>query len=1178
MNNKPERFDIGQREISGGYEFHISRHVRDKYKFDQAIYSISGNAIFVDFHAARLFTQKINAKRDLVSYPEQAAKAGQINAMGFIDEILHLVMGLYREIENPDVMDEGLNWLTERFGNEKLDITLMRFVEQFPPIRVVNSEISIEDYIEDQTNNVPNRQIILEELLLLWLSNVNSAFTPYLELFNDSSLESQTNYLEIIITLHEFFEEQPVFGPKNQNIINMLRDPAIVVPYSLPGQLEFIQTHWASLLGNRVFRLLSSLDLIREESKITFGGPGPSETIDYKDTISEGESENYSLDMDWMPQLVLLAKNTHVWLHQLSKKYGYEISRLDQIPNTELELLRKWGVTGLWLIGIWERSHASKEIKQRLGNVNAVASAYSIHEYVIASDLGGEDALENLKKRALKQGIRVASDMVPNHMGIDSKWVVEHPDWFIQLDYSPFPSYSFDGPNLSQDSRANIYIEDHYYDKSDAAVVFKWVDNHTNDTRYIYHGNDGTNMPWNDTAQLNFLLPEVREAVIQIIVQVAKRFPIIRFDAAMTLAKKHFHRLWYPEPGTGGAIPTRTDFGILKSEFDSLFSTEFWRIVVDRVAEEVPDTLLLAEAFWLMEGFFVRTLGMHRVYNSAFMNMLRDEDNAKYRSVMKNTLEFDPQILKRFVNFMNNPDEETAVAQFGKENKYFGVCTMMVTMPGLPMFGHGQIEGFSEKYGMEYRKALWDEREDIYLISLHDRLIFPLLQKRYLFSQVENFLLYDFYTEHGKVNEDVFAYSNRIGDERTLVVYHNKYSDTSGYIRRSVAYSVKMDQLGNRNLVQTDLGEGLELKDEEDFFCIFRDHVSGLEYIRSNRDVFEKGLYIELDAYKVHVFLDFREVQDNSLHQYTQLTAFLNGGGVPSIKDTMHQVVLHNIHHPFSELVNVDVFNKILDLRVKKSTDRLNNELITELEKKLQNLLQQVKAFTGGKGNDKAIASDVVQRVKSLLNFPITLEHRMVKEEFYIEEMLHQISSRLETSVYEWSILICWIFSYQLGRILNEEDFSNVSSSWLFEWQLAKIISLSLQEQGLTEDDSSVAIEIINLLINHHEWHGVFDFEKDFSIQVLMSWLNDPSVQRFIQVNRYKDILWFNKEAFEDFMWWMFVIAAFIISVTLEGNENQIPNKIFKIYDFIQALLHFSKESEYQVEKMVNLVRARNLT
>ncbi|GAH25239.1 unnamed protein product, partial [marine sediment metagenome] len=60
------------------------------------------------------------------------------------------------------------------------------------------------------------------------------------------------------------------------------------------------------------------------------------------------------------------------------------------------------------------------------------------------------------------------------------------------------------------------------------------------------------------------------------------------------------------------------------------------------------------------------------------------------------TLEFDPEILKRFVNFMNNPDEETAIKQFGDGGKYFGICLMLITMPGLPMFGHGQIEGFQE--------------------------------------------------------------------------------------------------------------------------------------------------------------------------------------------------------------------------------------------------------------------------------------------------------------------------------------------------------------------------------------------------------------------------------------------------------------------------------------------------
>jgi hypothetical protein len=143
----------------------------------------------------------------------------------------------------------------------------------------------------------------------------------------------------------------------------------------------------------------------------------------------------------------------------------------------------------------------------------------------------------------------------------------------------------------------------------------------------------------------------------------------------MTLAKRHIQRLWFPEPGTTEQLHHDRST-LYRAQFDDAVPQEFWREVVERVANEVPDTLLLAEAFWMMEGYFVRSLGMHRVYNSAFMNMLKAEENAKYRTSIKKVLEFDPEILKRYVNFMNNPDEETAISQFGKDDKYFGVCTL----------------------------------------------------------------------------------------------------------------------------------------------------------------------------------------------------------------------------------------------------------------------------------------------------------------------------------------------------------------------------------------------------------------------------------------------------------------------------------------------------------------------
>jgi len=50
----------------------------------------------------------------------------------------------------------------------------------------------------------------------------------------------------------------------------------------------------------------------------------------------------------------LIAKNSYVWLDQLSKKYQSDISRLDQIPDEEFGYSLSTRISpGLWLIGLW---------------------------------------------------------------------------------------------------------------------------------------------------------------------------------------------------------------------------------------------------------------------------------------------------------------------------------------------------------------------------------------------------------------------------------------------------------------------------------------------------------------------------------------------------------------------------------------------------------------------------------------------------------------------------------------------------------------------------------------------------------------------------------------------------------------------------------------------------------
>ncbi len=1168
-------------------EFHVSRQARDHYEFDETLFTLTGNVIFANFHAARLFAQKINEKRDLINFPEQAVRAGEVNAMGLLDEILHYIIGLYREQRNPKVIAEALTYLEEELGEETVDQALHTFVEHFPPVAVYRETMTAKEYLAGETAGTPHRQVTLEEMLMLWLSNANPALAPHLELFDDSDLE-ETAYPQIIDELNDFFKTQPRFGPDNQTLIDMLRAPALKSPDSVEEQLEYVRTRWGSLIGSYLYRLLSSLDFLAEEEKMFFGfGPGPVRPYEYEEL--EVEAENFSPDQDWMPRLVLVAKNVYVWMDQLSKQYERSITQLDQIPDAELDKLARWGFSGLWFIGLWQRSEASKRIKQMMGNPEAVASAYSLEEYRIADDLGGEEAFNNLKTRAWQRGIRMASDMVPNHTGIDSEWVIQHPDWFISSDYLPFPSYTFNGPDLCDDNRVGIYLEDHYYTRSDAAVVFKRVDHWTGNTRYIYHGNDGTSMPWNDTAQLNYLQPEVREAVIQTILGVARRSPIIRFDAAMTLTKRHYQRLWFPEPGTGGDIPSRAEFGMSKEAFDAAMPEEFWREVVDRVAQEAPDTLLLAEAFWLMEGYFVRTLGMHRVYNSAFMNMMRDEKNSEYRQLIKNTLEFDPQILKRYVNFMNNPDERTAVDQFGKGDKYFGICTMMATLPGLPMFGHGQIEGYTEKYGMEYKRAYWDEEPDTYLVERHERQVFPMLHKRYLFADVEHFLLYDFFAPEGHVDENVFAYSNRADEERTLILYHNKYADTRGAIRTSAAYAIK-DAPDERTLVQKTIAEGLQIPDEPETYLIFRDAITDLEYIRNCKDLREQGFYMELHAYQVHVFLDFQEVQDNEQHHYAQINAHLSGQGVPSIKEAIREFLLEPIHLPFRMLVSEGACRWLAEAKVHESGETADAQVLAQVEQKVIDLVQAIQHHTQTSGNTQAVARTIAQEIRTQLKVALELQTQLAnlkppESPIYRAATAYALKAFDEkNSLPIWGTFLGWLFTHALGKVdmdhpaTDEESAAEVSRTWVEEWLLSKPIITALQDIGMSEAEAQRSIILIKSLINYWGWLKNHTPAPPQAHALLHKALQEWELQTYLGINRYQDILWFNKEAFETFLWWIMYLETIHVITQADiakAHQSDTAEKIGDVYRLAQQLLKAAEASSYQVTTLMEA--AKNL-
>ena len=842
-----------------------------------------------------------------------------------------------------------------------------------------------------------------------------------------------------------------------------------------------------------------------------------------------------------MPTVVLMAKSTYVWLEQLSKKHGRHIHRLDQIPDEELQLLAHRGITGLWLIGLWERSTASQTIKRLRGHADAVASAYSLKEYRIADDLGGTEAYEHLRNRAAAAGLRLASDMVPNHMGIDSNWVIENPDWFLYRWESPFPSYNFEGPDLSTDSRVEIKIEDHYYDQTDAAVVFRLRHHNNGATRFMYHGNDGTSFAWNDTAQLDYSKAAVREHVIQTILYVAKLFPIIRFDAAMVLAKRHVQSLWFPLPGAGGSIPSRAENAMSQEEFDALMPAEFWREVVDRVAVEVPGTLLLAEAFWMLESYFVRTLGMHRVYNSAFMHMLRDEENAKYRSYLKKTIEFDPDILKRYVNFMSNPDERTAIDQFGSGDKYFGVATLMSTLPGLPMFGHGQIEGFTERYGMEFKQAKMQEWPNEYLVQRHQHEIAPLLKRRYLFAESTHFVMYDFWTGYGTVNENVFAYSNQRDGQRALILYNNSYGSTQGTIHTSCAY---MDK-GAGELRQRSLSDGLALPNDDALVLAYRDTASGLEFLRRGSDFHRNGLTLDLRGYQYVVLLNWRELRSSAECPWDRLCDSLHGAGVPSVDEALAELKLRPLHEALRHAISPVHLQSLTAAAAEflaKSAAAGKPAVVPERLTLTPPEPNQTNP-TGAAQPDVRIVSFVDHCQfffdRWLENLPHDVRHNLphrstqTLEEHYRRqcELLTQAAVDLPTLELQhaatwpvllrdflptanvalepaWAPVLAWI-------ALRSLPWPQAPGTLFDKLKLRNALAATFNSLGLQGDDAWRAAARVRLLLIHPP--ATADTE---ALHAEALW-SEPDVRWLTGVNHSGDTTWFNQEQYESLLAWL---------------------------------------------------------
>ncbi len=231
--------------------------------------------------------------------------------------------------------------------------------------------------------------------------------------------------------------------------------------------------------------------------------------------------------------------------------------------------------------------------------------------------------------------------------------------------------------------------------------------------------------------------------------------------------------------------------------------------------------------------------------------------------------------------------------------------------------------------------------------------------------------------------------------------------------------------------------------------------------------------------------------------------------------------------------------------------------LLNDIEEKFLRFAHAAKQFSGGTGDEIALAKQVRREIETLLQLPTRRAPRVKG----FAPALKRMQSQMKDDAM-WATMFAWTFVHALAKLQGDGDWVEQSHRWLDEWLLGKWLARALQGFGLSEAQAWQAVAAIKLMTKHQRWFTLRDRKTSRARLAVNEWLDDDETRRFLQINRYNNVDWFNKEAFETLIGWMFLVTF----VSLK------PKEILAAHEVVKTLLAAEKKSKYRVDKLLSAV------
>jgi hypothetical protein len=171
-----------------------------------------------------------------------------------------------------------------------------------------------------------------------------------------------------------------------------------------------------------------------------------------------------------------------------------------------------------------------------------------------------------------------------------------------------------------------------------------------------------------------------------------------------------------------------------------------------------------------------------------------------------------------------------------------------------------------------------------------------------------------------------------------------------------------------------------------------------------------------------------------------------------------------------------------------------------------------------------------------------------------------------------------WALTRWLGGILDPDEPTEHTRALFDEWLLGRTLEQSFLGIGLETGAATRASGLVLILLCHEE--ALIGTDRRSPRRVFESLLRDTDVREFLGVNRYRDVLWFSQERFDDLVGGLLATALVTLAVETPsdgasaGDEDTTPDRVEAANALAQSFRTAEEQSGFQLERLLRLLPA----